>query len=148
MALISVLNGKIFAVPRPISLKNQSLNIIQSFSSDADFGSVVKNTAKGDLAFMKAPEQSVKEAEVNARLSKIIFPFYKAKSVTHFQAISKGTAFMKMIENSFNYNALGKTGFEVLSKTIDNCNCFNLTYDSLEEAVKEIDLFGKEINDY
>jgi len=143
MALIAIENGKIFAVPRPISLKNQSLNIIQGFSNDVVFGSTVTNTAKGDLAFMKVPEQSLEGISGDAIPSKIIFPFYKGKSATHFQAVSKGTAFMQMIENSFNYNALGKTGFEVLSKIIENCDCFNLTYDSLEEAVSGINRLGE-----
>jgi len=137
MALISVNGGNIFPIPRPVGLKNRSINIIQALSPGIFISDIVPDTAKGTVAHMRPPRSSV-EAGSSALPKFIIFPKYRAETETRLAPISKGKAFLKVAENSFNYNVLGRLGFEVLARLIDQSACFTITYSSLTEAIDQI----------
>lgn len=135
MALISINDGLISPVPRPISLKNQSIPLIQTFSNQAVIGRIVADTAKGTVGHMKPPENSVKLAEKQAKPSFLIFPKYKQVSETKLMPLSKGKAMVRAASDCFNYNVLGAQGFNCLGDFIDHCECYEFEYSSLDEAV-------------
>jgi len=49
MTLVSLADGLVYPVPRPISLKNRSIDVIRSFSPDVIFGEIVNDTSKGSV---------------------------------------------------------------------------------------------------
>lgn len=136
MALISINDGLISPVPRPISLKNQSIPLIQAFSDQAVIGRIVADTAKGTVGHMKPPEDSVKLAEKRAEPSFLIFPKYKQASETKLMPLSKGKAMVRAASDCFNYNVLGVQGFNCLGDLIDRCECFEFEYSRLDDAVR------------
>jgi len=135
MTLLSVSDGCVYPVPRPISLKNQSIDVIQNFAPDAVIGSVFKNTAKGSIGHVRPPDDSVALAEIPAKPAKLIFPKYERGSNTVLTALSKGRTLLKAAEHCFNYNILGLKGFNSLSNLIDASDCYEFKYSNLEEAV-------------
>ncbi|PPD50925.1 MAG: HprK-related kinase A [Methylobacter sp.] len=135
MTLLSMADGKIYPVPRPVSLKNQSIDVIQRFSPGAEFGQVVTGTAKGSISHMCAPEQSIQLSNQPAVPSKLIFPKYIPDSETELTPLSKGRAMLSAAENAFNYSVLGVHGFEKLAEMIEQCDCFEFKYSKLEEAI-------------
>jgi len=135
MTLVSIEDGSIHPVPRPVSLKNQSIKVIQSFCKDAAFGAVVKDTAKGTIAHMRSPENSIYTADKCAVPAKLIFPKYKQGSKTELISLSKANSVLKAAKQCFNYSVLGVQGFESLCGLVDQSDCYEFSYSNLDEAI-------------
>ena len=135
MTLVSVADGLVYPVPRPISLKNRSLDVIRNFSPDVVMGPVVNNTAKGAIGHVRPPDESVELGEIPAKPAKLIFPKYLEGSKTDLAPLSKSHALLKLAENCFNYNILGVQGFNSAGDLIDTSDCYEFKYSCLEEAV-------------
>ena len=134
MALVSTVTGDIYPVPRPVSLKNQSIDIIQSYSSAAVMGEVVADTAKGTVSHMRPPQLSVEKSEQPGTPGLIIFPKYTAGAEPCLAPLTKAKTLMKVAENSFNFSVLGLQGFKVLGELVSKCTCYEFSYQSLDEA--------------
>jgi len=135
MTLLSVNDGCIYPLPRPISLKNRSIDVIQDFAPDTVMGSIVKNTLKGSIGHVRPPDNSVAQYDTPAQAAKLIFPKYDKGSNTVLTSLSKSRALLKVTENCFNYNVLGFKGFNSLSNLINASDCYEFKYSNLEEAV-------------
>jgi len=135
MALLSTETGLITPIPRPISLKNESIDIVRSFANDDIFvGKPVHDTAKGSVAHMCAPMSSVSRSDEPAVPTAIIFPKFRKEVSIELLPLSKGRTFLELAENSFNYHILGSTAFSVLTAMLDQCECFRLNYQNLDDA--------------
>lgn len=135
LALIDPVRGDISPVPRPVSLKNASIETIRSFAPQALLGPVVHDTLKGDVAHMRPPRDSVLREGETARPGWVIFPRYAANESAYLTRLSKASAFMKLAENAFNYNLHGRSGFETLVRLVDASDCYEFSYSRLEEAI-------------
>lgn len=135
MALISLATGRLLPVPRPISLKNASIGVMRRFAPEAVFGETVHETAKGSVAHMRPPRESVLSATRAADPAAIVFPRYQAGAPLALSEITPGRALLKVAENAFNYNVLGAEGFELLADTLERCVCHELVYQDLDAAV-------------
>lgn len=135
MALMSLADGRVYPLPRPISLKNRSVDVIQDFSPSAVFGKLVHDTSKGSVGHLRPPNASVEAGLKPAQPSQLIFPKYEASSCTQLLPLSKGRAMIKLAENCFNYNILGAHGFNGAADLITACGCYDFKYSHLDEAV-------------
>jgi len=135
MTLVSLADGLVYPVPRPISLKNRSIDVIRSFSPDVIFGEIVNDTSKGSVNHLRPPDRSVELGKMPAKPAKLIFPKYEQKSATNLVPLSKSRAFLKLAENCFNYNILGVEGFNSVGDLIDSSDCYDFKYSSLDEAI-------------
>jgi len=135
MTLVSLADGLVYPVPRPISLKNRSIDVIRSFSPDVIFGEIVNDTSKGSVNHLRPPDRSVELGKMPAKPAKLIFPKYEQKSATNLAPLSKSRAFLKLAENCFNYNILGVEGFNSVGDLIDSSDCYDFKYSSLDEAI-------------
>ncbi len=144
MALVSLHDSRLTPVPRPISLKNASIPLIRDFEATAVFGESVDDTAKGTVAHMRAPHASVESAMAPAMPFCVVFPRYSKGAACELMPMPKGSAFMKMAENTFNYHVTGSAGFNALGDLIDTCSTYSLTYQYLDDALAVMeDLHGQ-----
>lgn len=141
MTLVRPADLALVPMPRPISLKNASIDVIQRFAPQEVFGPAVPKTVKGTIAHMRAPAPSIASASQTARASHIIFPRYEAGAGTRLDALPKTRMFTGLADNSFNYPVLGPTGFDTLGRLVDACAGFNFCYSSLDEAMDVFDGF-------
>lgn len=139
MAMISLDDGLIWPIPRPVSLKNASIEIIRNYASAAEFGDVVADTAKGNIAHMRPPRASVQAARVPVKPCAIVFPTYRAHTETELVGISKGRTLMRLAENCFNYPVLGAAGFNCLANAVEQSHCSTLTYSDLDGAIAALE---------
>ena len=139
LALISLLDAAITPLGRPISLKNQSIDVINNYVQDAVFSQVVHDTSKGSVSLLKVPSETLQRIGETARPRWVIFPKYVAGSVAKLAARSKANSMLELGRNSFNYMVLGLKGFEVLSKVIDASDCYDFQYSQLDDAVAVFD---------
>jgi HprK-related kinase A len=135
MALIELSDLTIQPVPRPVSLKNRSIDIIEKHQPGANFGPVIQGTTKGDVSHLQPPVTSVQHQRTKAKLQFIIFPKYHSNANTGIREKPKADACMALIENSFNFNILGAEGFHAITDVIDKTHCFEIEYRNLEQAL-------------
>ena len=144
LAIVEVSTGAVIPLPRPVSLKNASIDIIQAYAPEAVFSPKVFGTSKGTIGHMKPPTSSVMRAAQSARPAWIIFPKYVPDAKAELTAMSKATGFMNVIANSFNYGSLGLAGFKTAGDLIDRCACYDFSYSKLDDAIKVFSLLEQE----
>ncbi len=135
MALINLESHQLHALARPISLKNESIKVIQNQPCETILGEVVDDTTKGTISHLKPSTSSVEQVTKTVAPFAIVFPKYQAKQKINVETADKATAFMSVIENSFNYAVLAKAGFNAVAQLIDSTQCQTLTYSSTEEVL-------------
>ena len=139
LTLIDRKTVKIHALPRPVSLKNQSIDVIRQFAPEAFINRPSHDTAKGTVAHLRPPKESVRRQHEPARPGWVIFPKWLAGSDTALTPRSKAHTFMFLAENAFNYSHLGADGFRVGTALIDQVDCYDFQYSQLKEAVAAFD---------
>lgn len=139
MALVDLRSGMLTPVPRPVSLKNASIDLVRQFAAAAGVPAVmsrpVADTSKGTVAHLQAPLDSVRRAAEPARPGWIIFPRWQAGAPAQLTPAPRARAFMRLAENGFNYNLLGGAGFDALAGLVESSACYEFTYSSLDEAI-------------
>lgn len=136
LALIDPASGAIAPLPRPVSLKNASIDIVRRFMTGAVLSPTVHDTLKGSVAHLKPPIESVRRATEPARPRWIVLPRYQAGSAARLKPLPKARAFMQLADSAFNYSLHGRRGFELLADLVQGCACYELAYGELEAAVR------------
>lgn len=127
-------DGRVTPLPRPVSLKNESIDVIQRFAPQVQFGSRVHETSKGTVAHFAPPAEAIARATEVATPRWVVLPRYAPGAPTLLEPIDRAEAFMELVENAFNYPVFGAEGFELLGRVLDGCRCFRLEYSSLADA--------------
>jgi HprK-related kinase A len=123
---------EVLPLPRAIPLKNESIAVIRGFSADAELGPIFPRTRKGDVSHLRPPGDSLRRQQEPARPAWIVFPRYLARSPLRREALTRGHAFARLSQNSFNYRLLGATGFNALSALVQRCGCWRAEYSDLD----------------
>lgn len=122
-------------LPRPMPLKNESIDVIRRFAPDAVLGPTIPNTRKGTISHVKPPHASIRSAEMPATVRWIVFPQWAAGASARLEEIARVEAFMTLAANAFNYEMLGEQAFATVGDLVANARCFRLGYSDLEEGV-------------
>lgn len=128
-------DGLIVPLARPISLKNQSIDIIRAAFPQAVIGDVALDTHKGTVAHLQPPRESVARMDEKARAVHVVFPRWRAEAPARLTHHSKAAAFIHAATHGFNYSLLGRLGFELNAALIDACDCWDFEYSRLEDAL-------------
>ena len=134
LALISLADSLIYPCTRPINLKNESIDIIGDYVSDAIFSSIAKDTHKGTVSLLKPPKESVCKINEKGKLYSFVFPKYVANTTAKYTPVDKLTAFQLIIDQSFNYHILGQEAFMLLSNLLSSAQCYQFEYSNFDEA--------------
>ncbi|MBK1642075.1 HprK-related kinase A [Chromatium okenii] len=126
-------------IPRLISLKNQSINVIRQFSATAHIGSTYHGTHKGSVAHIRPPLASITRMKESAPAGWVIFPRWQAGAALTLQPIAKDRAFMMIASNAFNYEVLGELAFKAVAHIVKNCEIYSLVYSDLAQAIHTLD---------
>ena len=136
MALVDRKDHMLVPVPRPVSLKNQSIDVIRDYAPDMYLGGSTEGTTKGTIAHMAVPESSISRQHEKVKPGMIVFPKYTAGTEPNLQPMSKPLAGIRLIENCFNYHVLGEEGFNMITKLVDASDCYEFTYSKLDDALE------------
>lgn len=139
MTLISPLNSEIVPLCRPVSLKNESLEIIRDFAPSAVFSNVVHDTSKGSVGLMKVEKTHLDRVDLTARPGWVIFPKYVADADARLTRRSRADSMLELGRNAFNYGLLGASGFHALAEVVDQSDCYDFKYSALDDAVQIFD---------
>lgn len=126
-------------VPRPMPLKNQSIEVIRSFAPHAELGPVIPGTRKGTIAHVKPPADSVERAQQTAPAAWIVFPRWSAGTPLSLEETGRSEGFAQLATNAFNYELLGEAAYDTVRSLVTAARCFRLAYSDLEQAVRALD---------
>ena len=135
LALLAPEHGHVVSLPRPISLKNESIETVRSSFPDAVFGRIVHERIKGSVVHVKPPADSVRRAAQSAIPAWVVAPRFLADADACLEHMPEARAMMCLVDSAFNYNVHGRNGFAALSTLVDRSDCYRFTYSRLQEAV-------------
>ena len=138
LTMLATATGQIVPVPRPISLKNASIDIVRRRIPDAVLSELAYETSKGTVAHLQPPAASIAAAGCNAAPGYIVFPRYSAGSETQFTPVGKAETLLRLLEQAFNFHVLGERGFALARDLVQASSCFELTYSNLDEAIERL----------
>ncbi|MDO9112691.1 MAG: HprK-related kinase A [Polaromonas sp.] len=134
LAILDPATGTLLPHPRPISLKNASIAVVQAFQG-ARLGPVYRDTRKGDITHAACPGASQRQANVPASVRWVVFPRFEAGAAPHCEALSRAEAFVLISEQSFNNERMGEVGFDALCALLTGAECFEMVYGSTTDAL-------------
>jgi HprK-related kinase A len=136
LALLSLDDGTLSALARPISLKNESIDIIHRLSPQSRMTTPLSDTGKGNVAFLKPPRDSVARVSEPAFPALIIVPKYVRQAAgALLESKSKHETFKELTDSAYNFSLFGRRGFETLADLVDRCGCYDLRFNDLDQAV-------------
>lgn len=138
LTIISQSDGTVQPVPRPISLKNKSIDLIKTYRPLADITAPVTDTHKGSIAYARPPKSAV-EASQPVPVGFIVFPKFVVGAQLDFEPLSRADALTELMENTFNVGLLGAEGFTALASAIANARCYAVEYGDLHSVVQWVD---------
>jgi HprK-related kinase A len=137
-AMIPPRTTEIIPLCRPVSLKNESIDVIKSFSASAIFGPVSKETHKGVVVHMKADLHPDSHDTKSLQAAAMIFPRYARDEPQRMSPRRRTDSFILAAYHSFNYSLLCEAGFEAMKTLIQNIDCYDLVYHDLDWAVQAV----------
>lgn len=139
MCLVDLENGAIVPFVRPVSLKNQSLQLIQSWYPAAQVRQITAGTTKGTVGYLLPSEISWQAYRRVATAAWVIFPQYNAAQTdVLLSRVTQADAFMHLANNSFNYAVLAEQGFISLAALTRQIEAYRLEYADIDQALAEL----------
>ena len=138
-ALFDPSSGRVLPIPRPVSLKDASIEIIRRRNPTAVFGPEAEDIEGCRFVHMRPPPESVRRAAEAARVGWMIVPRFVAGRATALEPLPKAHALMHLAGQSFNYNYLGQRGYTCLAAVIRDAGCYRLEYSDLDDVLALLD---------
>ena len=142
LTLLDLELGTIVPLTRPISLKNQSIQIIREYVGDAVLSRTVHYTTKGSVAHLRPQRDHVRRIRETATPGWVVFPKYVPGASTKFSRRSRADTVLELGDHSFNYHIQGEDGFEGLVNLVEASECHDLIYGNLDDAIATLDQMG------
>ncbi len=144
LTLVSLCDGLIRPIARPISLKNASIEIVRALGADVVISEVCHDTVKGSVAHMRPPAASVMAMDQEAKPAMLIFPKFSAGAQLHSRVEGQAHALIELTRHAFNASVLAGAGFDALCGFIDGVRSFRIAYSSFAQVIPEIDRLWRE----
>jgi hypothetical protein len=77
-------------------------------------GPLFPKTRKGTVAHLRPPKQSVELLKEAVLPELLIFPKFQANTEIQLNLLNKPYVVFKLASNAFNYELMGRTGFELV----------------------------------
>lgn len=120
---------------RPVSLKNESIDLVKNWFPDSVFSNTALNTQKGDVALFKAIDWDTFSKLQKTEIVGVIFPKYDANiEQTTIYTMNQIQGFEQLATNAFNYNITGLSGFETVSEVIKSSKQFEIHYNDVADV--------------
>lgn len=138
MAVFCFETGRLLANPRPVSLKNRSMEVLRAFEPRASFSRIYRATTKGNIAYMRAPTDAVARAHESAGPGLLLAPVYRKDAAVSIRKMERTEGFRWLTDNAVNYASLLQHGFDTVTNFIEHAGLYALTYSKLDEAMDAI----------
>ena len=137
-AFIDLARHETVPYPRPISLKNRSIEVIREFAPDLEFAEVLHGTPKGTMGYIRPKREWVDRAHEAAPCAGVVFPHYEPDAELKLRPMAEGDVLMQLTMSGVNCERHGGAAFETLGALVNRCPGYRLFYSDLEAAVKTL----------
>ncbi|HEX8513716.1 MAG TPA: HprK-related kinase A [Allosphingosinicella sp.] len=132
-ALLDLKDGLLHPFPRAVSLKNESLGLLDGIDP-ARLGPVLTGTPKGRIRHLRPNYEAVARMGEPARPVMILFPRFGRDLEPTVRDVGSAEAFMRLTQASTNYVALGERGFDALTRFVGNLPSKAIDYADTAQA--------------
>jgi HprK-related kinase A len=133
-ALIGLEDGLVYPYPRPASLKNASIDIIAAQIGADAMSPRYPETAKGIVAYARAPADAVAAMAIPATPKLIAFPHFAPDAAPRAEPVIPTEALVLLINGSPNYLKLGALGFQAMTRLVRDVPAYRIHYARQEQA--------------
>jgi HprK-related kinase A len=142
-ALLDMASGDLLPFPRAISLKNGAIAVMEAEVTPDRFGPRLENTPKGTIRHLRPNQEAVARMGEGAKPALILFPrFGEAAAV---RGVGQAETFMRLTQASTNYVALGRRGFDSLTRLVRTVPALAIDYPDTATALALIDDLRREL---
>ncbi len=131
--LIDPVTGLAHPFPRPVSLKNASIGVIERLVAGDRLGPLITGTPKGTIRHLRPDDAAIAAMDVPARPAHIVFPrFGHSRAV---RPVPPGETFVRLTQASTNYVALCEAGFTALAGLVTSVPAQAIDYPDTATAL-------------
>jgi len=134
--LVDVRTRLVHPLPRPVSLKAASIEIIRSRVPSVRYGPLSEDE-DGQAVHLAPLEEAVTRQHEPARVAWIVVPRFIAGASPELEPVPKARMLAHLADSSFNYNVVAG-GFDALADIADNAGCYRLVFGRLDDALEAI----------
>jgi HprK-related kinase A len=140
-ALIDPVSGDVWPFPRPTSLKNEAIAVMEAVAPPERFGPLLRDTPKGDIQHLVPDPKALAAMQVPAKPALILFPQYgEAKAV---REMGQSEAFVRLTQASTNYVMLGEAGHGALMRLVQNVPVRAVDFPDTDSAIRSVNRLWK-----
>lgn len=121
--------------PRPVSLKNASVDIVRAFAGNDAMSGVLHGTPKGTIGYRRARKSDIAAMHRPARGRLLLFPTFMEGAKAEVKPVEAGDAVMRFIAGSPNYHVLGEAAYTSLMAFADSIRAYDITYGNTADSV-------------
>ncbi|UUL82991.1 HprK-related kinase A [Sphingomonas qomolangmaensis] len=136
-ALVDPETGLLHGFPRLVSLKNESVAVIEAALPRARFGPLQLATPKGDIRHLVPDADSIARMAEPARAAAILFPRFGFEAAQ--RPVLPSETFVRLTQASTNYVAMGERGFDALTALVRGVPAVAIDYPDAATAVAQVE---------
>ncbi len=136
--LVDTATGLLHPHPRPVSLKNESADLLAAFAPADRFGPAFHGTIKGSIRHLLPPLDAIRRMDEPAPPRLILLPQFEADANPEAHRLGVAETFARLTQASTNYRTLGEPGFDALVRLAD-IPAYAMRYSSSADAISLIE---------
>jgi len=137
-ALLDPESGLLHPFPRAVSLKNESLAVFGEVDPGR-LGPVMAATPKGTIRHLRPAADAVARMAEPAEPALILFPRFGSGGAAEAREVGAAEVFVRLTQASTNYVALGRRGFDALTRLVSTVPARAIDYGTSEEGVSLVE---------
>lgn len=142
-ALVDPATGLLHAFPRLISLKNESVAVLQRAAEQARFGPLLAGTPKGDIRHLVPDATAIAAMDRPAVPALLLFPTFGP--VEAVRAVGAAETFVRLTQASTNYVAMGERGFATLGRLVQDVPVRAIDYADTDSGIALVERLWREL---
>jgi HprK-related kinase A len=137
LVLIDPVSGQAIPFPRPVSLKNASIDALAAKVGADRLGALMTGTPKGSIRHLRPDARAIEAMDRPAAPTLILFPrFGFAPEV---REVPPGELFVRLTQASTNYVALGENGFAALTRLVTTVPARAIDYPDTASGIAAVE---------
>ena len=138
-ALLDLDTGTLHPFPRAVSLKNQSVYVMEERAGPDRLGPWLKGTPKGAIRHFRPNRDAIERMGEPAAPALILFPRYGRELEAAVRPVGPAEVFVRLTQASTNYVALGERAFDALTHLVTTVPALAIDYPSTEAALAQVE---------
>lgn len=138
-ALLGLEAARLAPFPRPISLKNESIDAMLTHAPADRFGPTLEGTVKGTIRHLLPPVEAIAAMGDDAELALVVAPRFEAGASPRWRPMTRTETYVRLAASSTNQPMLGEAGFEAVWRALAAVQAFDIVYGSSDDALRLVD---------